>query len=111
DRRRRGRARPAGARRRRDPRAGRPGRRRPHRAAGAAARPVRPGRRRRVRRLAVPWHLTTREVAEQVRDVLTGGGVYAVNVIDYPPDRFGRAETATLWSVFGHVVLLGAPVT
>jgi len=61
--------------------------------------------------LAVPWHLTTREVAEQVRDVLTGGGVYAVNVIDYPPDRFARAEVATLRSVFGHVVLLGAPVT
>ena len=61
--------------------------------------------------LAVPWHLTTREVAEQVRDVLTGDGVYAVNVIDYPPDRFARAEVATLRSVFGHVVLLGAPVT
>jgi spermidine synthase len=61
--------------------------------------------------LAVPWHLTTREVAEQVRDVLTGDGVYAVNVIDYQPDRFARAEAATLRSVFGHVVLLGAPVT
>jgi spermidine synthase len=59
----------------------------------------------------VPWHLTTREVAEQVRDVLTGDGVYAVNVIDYQPDRFARAEAATLRSVFGHVALLGAPVT
>lgn len=61
--------------------------------------------------LAVPWHLTTREVAEQVRDVLTGDGVYAVNVIDYQRDRFARAEAATLRSVFGHVALLGAPVT
>ena len=61
--------------------------------------------------LAVPWHLTTREVAEHVRDVLTGDGVYAVNVIDYQPDRFARAEAATLRSVFGHVALLGAPVT
>jgi len=61
--------------------------------------------------LAVPWHLTTAEVAEQVRDVLTDDGVYAVNVIDYPPDRFARAEAATLRSVFGHVALLGAPVT
>ena len=61
--------------------------------------------------LAVPWHLTTREVAEQVRDVLAGDGVYAVNVIDYQPDRFARAEAATLRSVFGHVALLGAPVT
>jgi spermidine synthase len=61
--------------------------------------------------LAVPWHLTTREVAEQVRDVLTDGGVYAVNVIDYQPDRFARAEAATLRSVFGHVALIGAPIT
>jgi spermidine synthase len=61
--------------------------------------------------LAVPWHLTTREVAEQVRDTLTADGVYAVNIIDYQPDRFARAETATLRSVFGHVALLGAPVT
>ena len=61
--------------------------------------------------LVVPWHLTTREVAEHVRDVLTDDGVYAVNVIDYPPDRFARAEAATLRSVFGHVALLGAPVT
>jgi spermidine synthase len=61
--------------------------------------------------LAVPWHLTTRQVAEQIRDVLTGDGVYAVNVIDYRPDRFARAEIATLRSVFGHVLLLGAPVT
>jgi spermidine synthase len=61
--------------------------------------------------LAVPWHLTTKEVAAQVRDVLTPAGVYAVNVIDYQPDRFARAEAATLRSVFGHVALLGAPVT
>jgi spermidine synthase len=61
--------------------------------------------------LAVPWHLTTRQVAEQIRDVLADDGVYAVNVIDYPPDRFARAEIATLESVFDHVVLLGAPVT
>jgi hypothetical protein len=34
-----------------------------------------------------------------------------VNVIDYQPDRFARAEIATLKSVFGHVALIGAPVT
>jgi spermidine synthase len=61
--------------------------------------------------LAVPWHLTTRQVAEQVRTVLTDDGVYAVNVIDYQPDRFARAEIATLKAVFPHVILLGAPVT
>jgi spermidine synthase len=61
--------------------------------------------------LAVPWHLTTRQVAEQVRSVLTDDGVYAVNVIDYQPDRFARAEIATLKAVFPHVILLGAPIT
>ena len=61
--------------------------------------------------LAVPWHLTTGEVAEQVRSVLKDDGVYAVNVIDYQPDRFARAEVATLRAVFPHVVLLGAPIT
>ena len=61
--------------------------------------------------MAVPWHLTTREVAEQIRGVLRPGGIYAVNVIDYPPDRFARAETATLRAVFAHVAFLGAPST
>ena len=61
--------------------------------------------------IAVPWHLTTREVAEQVRRVLRPDGVYAVNVIDYQPDRFARAELATLRAVFGHVVLVSAAGT
>jgi spermidine synthase len=61
--------------------------------------------------MAVPWHLTTREVAAQVRAVLRSDGVYAVNVIDYAPDRFARAEIATLRAVFPHVVMLGAPTT
>jgi hypothetical protein len=34
----------------------------------------------------VPWHLTTVEfVSRQVADSLDDGGVYAVNMIDYPP--------------------------
>jgi MFS family permease len=61
--------------------------------------------------IAVPWHLTTREVAEQVRRVLRPDGIYAVNVIDYQPDRFARAEIATLRAVFGHVVLIAAAST
>ncbi len=61
--------------------------------------------------MAVPWHLTTREVAEQVRDALAPDGVYAVNVIDYQPDRFARAEIATLRAVFGHVMMIAAPAT
>jgi spermidine synthase len=61
--------------------------------------------------LAVPWHLTTREVAQQVRGSLRDDGLYVVNVIDYQPDRFARAEIATLRSVFEHVAMLGAPAT
>jgi MFS family permease len=58
---------------------------------------------------AVPWHLTTREFATQVRRVLRPGGVYAVNVIDVPPLGFARAEAATLRAVFGHVAVLAPP--
>ncbi len=59
--------------------------------------------------IAVPWHLTTRETAEQVRATLRDDGVYALNVIDFPPDRFARAELATLRTVFPHVVMMAAP--
>jgi hypothetical protein len=58
--------------------------------------------------LAVPWHLTTREMAEQIARVLSPDGVYAVNVIDYPPSRFATAEAATLRTVFPYVILLAA---
>lgn len=59
--------------------------------------------------LAVPWHLTTREMVEQVRRVLRPDGLYILNVIDYPPLRFARAELATLGDVFRHVAVLGPP--
>ena len=36
-------------------------------------------------------------------------GVYAQNVIDYPPDRFIRAELATVADVFPHVALIAPP--
>ena len=45
---------------------------------------------------AVPWHLATREWAAEVRRVLRPGGLYALNVIDYPPLDLLRAEAATL---------------
>ena len=61
--------------------------------------------------LAVPWHLTTAEMVEQVRRVLRPGGVYVLNVIDYPPLGFARAETATLLAAFDDVVLLAPPDT
>lgn len=53
--------------------------------------------------LAVPWHLTTVEAVRDVHRVLRDGGVYVVNVIDYPPLRFARSEAATIASVFDHV--------
>ncbi len=61
--------------------------------------------------IAVPWHLTTRETAERVRATLRADGVYAVNVIDYPPSRFVRAELATLRAVFPHVAIMAATST
>lgn len=56
--------------------------------------------------LVVPWHLATRELTADVRRVLRPGGVYALNVIDYPPNRFVRAEVATVAAVFDHVALV-----
>jgi len=59
--------------------------------------------------LAVPWHLTTEEFLAGVRAVLADGGVYVMNLIDYPPLRFARAEAATLRRVFGHVTAIAPP--
>jgi spermidine synthase len=56
--------------------------------------------------LVVPWHLATRETAADIDRVLRPGGVYAQNVIDYPPDRFVTAELATVADVFPHVALI-----
>jgi hypothetical protein len=57
--------------------------------------------------LAVPWHLATREFAEDVRRVLKPDGLYAANLIDRAPLRFARAEVATLLRVFEHVAVVG----
>jgi len=56
--------------------------------------------------LVVPWHLATREMMQDVARVLKADGVYAQNVIDYPPDRFIKAEVATVAAVFPHVALI-----
>jgi spermidine synthase len=61
--------------------------------------------------LIVPWHLATREAAEQVDRVLADGGLYLMNVIDYPPDLLARSELVTLRQVFPHVALLATPAT
>jgi MFS family permease len=56
--------------------------------------------------LVVPWHLATREMATEIARVLRPDGIYAQNVIDYPPDRFIRAEVATVAAAFPHVALV-----
>ncbi|MFG2651367.1 fused MFS/spermidine synthase [Streptomyces sp. NPDC048436] len=53
-----------------------------------------------------PWHLTTAETARHVQRVLKPGGIYALNMIDFPPADFARSEAATLRSVFKNVVLI-----
>ena len=55
--------------------------------------------------VSVPWHLTTREAVDGVARVLTADGVYAVNLLDYGPLAFARAEVATVADVFDHVAL------
>jgi spermidine synthase len=59
--------------------------------------------------LVVPWHLATREMMSEAARVLRPGGVYAQNVIDYPPDRFIKAELATVAAVFPYVALIAPP--
>jgi hypothetical protein len=59
--------------------------------------------------VAVPWHLTTREVVADVRRVLKPDGLYLVNVIDYPPQAFAKAEARTLEAEFPHVAVIARP--
>lgn len=60
--------------------------------------------------LSVPWHLTTREFLRDVDRLVRPDGRYVMNVIDREPLRFARAETATLRSLFEHVVVIaGGP--
>jgi MFS family permease len=54
----------------------------------------------------VPWHLTTVEFLEEVQRVLTSAGVYVINVIDYPPLAFLRAELASFSAVFPYVAVI-----
>jgi spermidine synthase len=61
--------------------------------------------------VSVPWHLTTQETAKEIQRVLEPGGIYAVNVIDYPPNRFAAAEFATLASTFREVGVMSAPAS
>jgi MFS family permease len=58
---------------------------------------------------SVPWHLTTREFLSDLRRHMTDDGVYVMNLIDYPPAGFARAEAATLGDVFTNVVVIAPP--
>ena len=56
---------------------------------------------------SVPYHLTTREFAEDVRARLSPGGLYLVNVVDaWHSGRFLGAFHTTLAQVFGHTAIL-----
>ena len=56
--------------------------------------------------LSVPWHLTTTEFIGEVQRVLRPDGVYVLNIIDYPPLRFVRAELRTLQEHFDYVAAI-----
>ncbi len=59
--------------------------------------------------VAVPWHLTTREVVADVRRVLEPDGLYLVNVIDWGPQNFAKAEARTIAGEFPHVAIISRP--
>jgi SAM-dependent methyltransferase len=54
----------------------------------------------------VPWHLMTTEWLQEVKRVLKPGGLYALNVIDYPPLELLKAEATTLLNSFTDVRLV-----
>lgn len=56
--------------------------------------------------VAVPWHLTTVDVARQIENVLTPNGLYVLNLIDHGPMAFARAEIGTLRQVFDTVAAI-----
>ena len=57
--------------------------------------------------VSVPYHLTTLEFNEQIVDLLTDDGIYAVNVIDkLHSGEFLRALANTLGETFSHVYVL-----
>ncbi len=58
---------------------------------------------------SIPWHLTTKEVAADIDRVLIKNGLYIINVIDSPPQKFIKAEIATVKSVFANVAVLSTP--
>jgi spermidine synthase len=54
----------------------------------------------------VPWQLMTTQWLREIQRVLRPGGLYALNLIDYPPLSLLRAETATLLLAFTKVRMI-----
>ena len=55
---------------------------------------------------SVPYHLTTKEFNDRVRQWLTDDGLYVVNIIDGPYGEFVRAYYHTLRQTFKYVYLV-----
>ncbi len=71
---------------------------------------VRPRRRRRLRRVCrSPGTSPPSEFLRDLEATMTDDGVLVLNVIDYGPRDFLRAELATVGAVFDHVAVLGPP--
>ncbi len=57
---------------------------------------------------SVPYHLTTLEFSQQIRDLLVEDGIYVTNIVDKLIDgRFLKAFVRTLQQVFPYVYVLG----
>jgi spermidine synthase len=54
----------------------------------------------------VPWQLMTSQWLHDVRRIMRPDGLYALNMIDYPPLDLLRAEAATLLAAFTNVRLI-----
>ncbi|MBC3841552.1 spermidine synthase-like protein [Streptacidiphilus sp. 4-A2] len=57
----------------------------------------------------IPAHLTSVEFVREAARVLRPGGVYTANLADGAPLDFGRAQLATVRSVFADVCLIAEP--
>ncbi len=56
--------------------------------------------------LTVPWQMMTTEWLHEVQRVLRPHGLYALNIVDLPPLKLLRAETATLLAAFTNVRMI-----
>jgi hypothetical protein len=59
--------------------------------------------------IAVPWHLTTREIVADIRRVLKPDGIYLANIIDFGPQAFVKAEIRTVAAEFRYVGVIAEP--